>query len=183
MRKKFIILFYLRFSVPFKYHTISVPSYFLSLHETSLLDLTEGVAAPQKLLRCRLLVKALKEVISLALGSLISRLTHAETTSSRVLGDHWDSTLNIFSLAYETSKSLFVFLYRSKKGIEHRAAREELTHEHGVRTRDLHGRCSEGVDQNRLSLRLNLLSIVEASVVSEIGVTCLAIIDQVFVSF
>ena len=116
MRKKFIILFYLRFSVSFQYHTISFPSYFLSLHATSLLDLTEGVAAPHKLLRCRLLVETLKEVRSFALGSLISRLTHAET-SSKVLGDHWDSALNIFGLTYETSKSFFIFLYKSKKGI------------------------------------------------------------------
>jgi len=55
-------------------------------------------------------------VRSFALRSLISRLTHAETFS-RVLGDHWDSALNIFGLTYETSKSLFVFLYRSKKGM------------------------------------------------------------------
>ncbi len=125
MRKKFIILFYLRFSVSFQYHTISFPSYFLSLHATSLLDLTEGVAAPHKLLRCRLLVEALKDVRSFALGSLISRLTHAET-SSRVLGDHWDSALNIFSFTYETSKSLFVFLYRSKKGITEQLERNLL---------------------------------------------------------
>lgn len=125
MRKKFIILFYLRFSVSFQYHTISFPSYFLSLHATSLLDLTEGVAAPYKLLRCRLLVEALKEVRSFALGSLIARLTHAET-SSRVLGDHWDSALNIFSFTYETSKSLFVFLYRSKKGITEQLERNLL---------------------------------------------------------
>jgi len=125
MRKKFIILFYLRFSVSFQYHTISFPSYFLSLHATSLLDLTEGVAAPHKLLRCRLLVEALKEVRSFALGSLIARLTHAET-SSRVLGDHWDSALNIFSFTYETSKSLFVFLYRSKKGITEQLERNLL---------------------------------------------------------
>jgi len=125
MRKKFIILFYLRFSVSFQYHTISFPSYFLSLHATSLLDLTEGVAAPHKLLRCRLLVEALKDVRSFALGSLIARLTHAET-SSRVLGDHWDSALNIFSFTYETSKSLFVFLYRSKKGITEQLERNLL---------------------------------------------------------
>lgn len=125
MRKKFIILFYLSFSVSFQYHTISFPSYFLSLHATSLLDLTEGVAAPHKLLRCRLLVETLKEVRSFALGSLISRLTHAKT-SSRVLGDHWDSALNIFSFAHETSKSLFVFLYRSKKGITEQLERNLL---------------------------------------------------------
>jgi hypothetical protein len=125
MRKKFIILFYLRFSVSFQYHTISFPSYFLSLHATSLLDLTEGVAAPHKLLRCRLLVEALKEVRSFALGSLIARLTHAKTTS-RVLGDHWDSALNIFGLTYETSKSLLVFLYRSKKGITEQLERNLL---------------------------------------------------------
>ena len=125
MRKKFIILFYLRFSVSFQYHTISFPSYFLSLHATSLLDLTEGVAAPHKLLRCRLLVEALKEVRSFTLGSLISRLTHAET-SSRVLGDHWDSALNIFSFTYETSKSLFVFFYRIKKGITEQLERNLL---------------------------------------------------------
>ena len=125
MRKKFIILFYLRFSVSFQYHTISFPSYFLSLHATSLLDLTEGVAAPHKLLRCRLLVEALKDVRSFALGSLIARLTHAET-SSKVLGDHWDSALNIFSFTYETSKSLFVFLYRSKKGITEQLERNLL---------------------------------------------------------
>jgi len=111
--------------VSFQYHTISFPSYFLSLHATSLLDLTEGVAAPHKLLRCRLLVEALKEVRSFALGSLIARLTHAET-SSRVLGDHWDSALNIFGFAHETSKSLFVFLYRSKKGITEQLERNLL---------------------------------------------------------
>jgi len=88
-------------------------------------------------------------------------------------------SMSLVSVMKRPSRSLSF----SKKKRDYTTAREELTHENWVRTRDLHGRCGESVNQYCLSIRLNLLSVVEARVVCEIRVTWLAIIDQVFVSF